>query len=296
MSQIFFPESEYPSIYEAADKASVKAQTYYLRLIKLNLILMISGVVVTTINFQDIPYRQNVNIAAAFLLGTAIILSLILKTCRFEKTWYGGRAVAESVKSLSWKYMTTSKPFSSATIPKKADDKFLELIKEIATEKKDLAFDFEINTKPMISQKMKDVRHSTVQEKLQLYLSDRVQAQRNWYKNKAIFNKKEGDRYSWIAILMQFLGFLASLYLIKEPTQINLTGVLSSATTAIFSWMQIKKFQELAQAYAITANELGMAESQSTAIQNDKELSDFINDTENAISREHTMWIARRGH
>ena len=58
--------------------------------------------------------------------------------------------------------------------------------------------------------------------------------------------------------------------------------------------MQIKKFSELAAAYTVTAHEVGLISPKLDAVQTESELSDFVNEVEQAFSREHTMWIARR--
>lgn len=46
--------------------------------------------------------------------------------------------------------------------------------------------------------------------------------------------------------------------------------------------------------YGLASQELGMIAEQVEYISDPEELSAFILDAENAISREHTLWIARR--
>lgn len=294
MSNIDFKESDYPSVYTAADIASVKAQKNYLIFIKLDLISMIIAAFLGLLNFQNTNSKQSINLGTAILFGLALLFSAILKIFRFEKTWYGGRAVAESVKSLTWKYMIQAKPFQNMT-QEKADLKFLELLSEISAEKKELSYNFDVNTKAMISQKMKDIRKLDIDIRLKLYIDKRVNAQRDWYSSKAKNNKSDGVIYSTLILILQFIMFCLSVYLIKEPTLINFNPVISSMVISFFTWMQIKKFQELSQAYSLTANELGLAVEKSIIVNDDKSLSSFVESTESAISREHTMWTARRG-
>lgn len=56
----------------------------------------------------------------------------------------------------------------------------------------------------------------------------------------------------------------------------------------------MRQHEELAQSYAVAALELGFIEEQVGRVSDDKGLSAFVADAESAISREHTLWIARR--
>ena len=123
-----------------------------------------------------------------------------------------------------------------------------------------------------------------------------VREQRSWYSRKSGLNRSSEKKFFWLAIVIQFIAFALAAYQIKNPNFSNLAAVFAVGTTSIFSWMQIKKFQELAQVYALTSQELGFVDARSASVTNDLELSSFVSDSENAISREHTMWVARRDH
>jgi hypothetical protein len=50
----------------------------------------------------------------------------------------------------------------------------------------------------------------------------------------------------------------------------------------------------VAQSYAIATMDLGLIQEQGARIEGDAQLAAFVADAENAISREHTLWVARR--
>ena len=86
---------------------------------------------------------------------------------------------------------------------------------------------------------------------------------------------------------------------------INLTGAFSAVAAASMAWLQMKRYQDLAQAYALVAHELGLIEvqaedvrrlieTQAQRVHREEHLASFVANAENAISREHTMWVARR--
>jgi len=71
-------------------------------------------------------------------------------------------------------------------------------------------------------------------------------------------------------------------------------GFITTLASISVAWVEMKKFQELSQSYALAAQELASAESLMVHVDDQASLSTYVNDTENAISREHTMWCAKR--
>ena len=63
---------------------------------------------------------------------------------------------------------------------------------------------------------------------------------------------------------------------------------------SIVGWVQIKKYNELSAAYTVTAHEIGLIPTTIDSPSNDALLSEFVNDAEQAFSREHTLWLARQ--
>ncbi len=290
-------DRDLPVLWHIANNASLKAQGMYARLVKADLILVLLGVLLSSFSSLQHEGKSWFAIAGAFLFLLAFLVSLALKFTRYEKTWYGARAVAESVKSLSWKYMMGADPYPTQLASGDADRKFASALSEFLTERQYLAFDFQTSTNqgPQITDLMRKIRASTTNERKTIYLKFRLMDQKNWYAGKAEFNRSKETTFFRCAIATQLIGFLWALYLIKEPESRNMTGFFSALAIALFSWMQIRKFQELAQVYALTAQELSLVEVDSNSVNSDNDLGVFVKNTENAISREHTMWMARRG-
>ncbi len=66
------------------------------------------------------------------------------------------------------------------------------------------------------------------------------------------------------------------------------TDVLVAIAASILSWMQAKRFSELA------SSEISLINEQSLRSTTDNDFSIFVGDAENAFSREHTQWVARK--
>jgi hypothetical protein len=72
------------------------------------------------------------------------------------------------------------------------------------------------------------------------------------------------------------------------------TDILIAIAASLLTWMQAKRFSELSASYALTANEIGIVREQADDLVSDGTLSSFVGDSENAFSREHTQWVARK--
>jgi len=287
-------ETDYPGLYQAADRKSITSQQTYYKGLSFYLIFLILGTIITLF-LDDSKFYA---ILAAFSFLASLFLSTLMLFRRFDKTWYSARAVAESVKTRSWRYMMKSEPYGITD--KEAKQAFLKDIREILDQNKAVTGELcdESATHNAISLKMEQIRAMTLEDRIAYYKSSRVEEQRDWYSKKAIINKRQG--FKWVISLTccNILAVLCVLLRMANPSWSYIpTALFAVAAACIVSWMQSKRFSELSTSYSLTAHEISIILSQIDLITNEEMFSDFVNDTENAFSREHTQWIARRtGH
>ncbi len=70
--------------------------------------------------------------------------------------------------------------------------------------------------------------------------------------------------------------------------------VLAVAASSILTWLQAKKHNELSSSYSLTAHEIILIKSETSRIESEEDFSEYIINCENAFSREHTQWFARK--
>lgn len=288
---------DFPALFCVADSASVKAQKKYLKLFILDISLLVLGAIFSSISLSFNPYKLTLLFFGGVFFIGSLIVTILIKSFQYEKTWYAGRAVAESVKTITWRYMICAEPFISNIESKKIDEMFISNLNEIISEKKHLLGEIteETNSQPQITQLMRGVRNKSIDERKKIYVNQRVLDQRKWYSKKASTNKENENRWFLGVMIFQFFAGVSAFVLIIFPNFIiNFTSVFSALAMAILSWLQVKRHQEQSQSYNIAAQELASIESLSIHIKNEEDLSVFVADSENAISREHTLWIARR--
>ena len=127
------------------------------------------------------------------------------------------------------------------------------------------------------------------------YLEHRIENQINWYANKAETNRTKYEHWFWAVIVSQILAVISIGILIKVPmSDFNLVGLFSTISACCFSWLQLKKYQENKEAYTTATSELNIIKEDSKEINEETAFSKFVLDSENAMSREHTMWLAQK--
>ena len=290
-------DNEYPNYFQASDSASKNAQKIYLRFVRFDLLAMVVGSGIAIYNYQSENSIQILYIVSGILLLVATIFTLILKSVKYEDTWYLGRAFAESCKTLTWRYMMCSELFESTLTQNEANQVFTKRIKEIADQFNDLNKEMDANliNKPIITEKMKSIRALNTQERKDYYVTFRIEDQKEWYATNATKNKRNYEFWFWMVISTQIIALLCTGFLVICPNSPwNLTGLFTTLSASAFSWLQLKNYQELKQAYTTTTGELNHILQDSVLIADDLALSKFVLDSENAVSREHTMWLAQK--
>jgi hypothetical protein len=146
-----------------------------------------------------------------------------------------------------------------------------------------------------ITDEMNRVRALGLDERKKYYTDHRLNDQRSWYMRKAGENNRLARNWVIAAVVAYLLAFALILARIKFSDWgfWGIGPIIVFASSAL-GWMQVKKFNELAAAYTVTAHEIGLIKPRLEAVGSENDFSNFINDAELAFSREHTLWIARQ--
>jgi hypothetical protein len=222
------------------------------------------------------------------------VCSAYLSIQKPDKHRYNSRATAESIKSITWRYITKAEPYDCPD--EIADKLFLDRIRELVKQNKDIAH--LLNThleKPLISDAMRLHRRGSLSERRELYSDGRIQNQLEWYAAKARFNKRMATRFFSGLLGCNACAVIFAVVRIKYPATANWpTDIFVTSAAALLSWIQSKRYSELSASYTLTANDIALVKEQASNPSNDREFSEFVGDAENAFSREHTQWLARK--
>lgn len=285
-------ENDFPALYIAADSASLSAQNNYFVALKLYLYLLVAASIVAFYWAHNV-YGAIVS-AALFLITLGILLFLKLK--KLEEIWYNGRAVAESVKTRTWRWIMKSEPYHEDVTKDQAQRKLLFDLKAILNQNRSLSGALELtpDSGEAISPKMAAIRALPWQDRLTIYKRDRIDDQSTWYSKKSQFNKNRAKQWLFASVVLHSVAVLMLLYRIKEPVTAFPIVVIAVASSAVLTWVQAKKHNELNSSYSLAAHEIVLIKGESVSVQNESDLSEFVINSESAFSREHTQWTASK--
>jgi hypothetical protein len=232
--------------------------------------------------------------AALFLITLGILIALRVK--RPDDLWYNGRAVAESVKTRAWRWVMRAEPYEDTENIEIVSKQFINDLKAILTQNQSLSEVFNSNAgiHSSISETMYHIRALPVVERLEIYKEQRIKDQANFYSTKSLFNKTRARQLFWVSVSLHSVAVAMLLYRIKDPIPNLPIEVVATAAGAVLTWLQAKKHNELNSSYALTAHEIVLIKGEALSVKNEKDLSEFVLDSETAFSREHTQWAARK--
>ncbi len=190
-------------------------------------------------------------------------------------------------------------PFDSSSTAQDTS-RYINLLRELLNENTTLGeilADYTTSNVEQLSPLALEIRDRCYRDKRMIYLRDRIDDQLEWYLRQSRDNKKYSKRYKiWITVLYG-VAILLLLIRIGNLTLSYLPIDFFAVTAVILiGWKQLRRFDELASAFSLTAHEVGIIKSRYRNVTTAAELSDFVSDAENAFSREHTQWAARRDH
>ena len=97
-------------------------------------------------------------------------------------------------------------------------------------------------------------------------------------------------------VVCYLIGFLGAAAKFLGWIDLDVLGVAAAAGGGVVAWVQVRQHRVLAQSYSIASQELGLARERLIAVADEDGWALEVSDAEDAISREHTMWLARHGH
>jgi len=289
-------DADYPALFLTADRTARLAQKRYLWFTGVTLGALVASATLSALAGVVPAYSRMLALASTAWAAVSFVFTSIRKTLKPEKAWYGGRAVAESAKTMAWRYMTGAIPYPASLPTAEADRKFVTDLQAMVREQGQaaLALGGEFSDRPQISARMREVRSGSLESRRKVYVTARIEDQRKWYGAKARKSQRVANRYFVLIQISQALMLAATVLLLSpQHSKWNLGGIFSSLATALIAWLQVRQHEELAQSYSVAALDLGFIQEQAASVASEQSLSSFVSDAENSISSEHSLWITR---
>jgi hypothetical protein len=198
----------------------------------------------TSVAWQDARHGIEVfGLIAAALFLAALLYELWLIKTRPERDWYDGRAVAESVKTLSWRYAVGGHPYPRGGGTESA---FMHDLRSLGIDIAPLRQALESGGRP--TPWMTRLRASSLADRQNAYIVQRVRDQEAWYARKARYNVTQARR--WSRALLTFEALAVGFALVKALglVELDLASFAAAAIAGGAAWLALKQHESVAAA------------------------------------------------
>ncbi|WP_433332308.1 DUF4231 domain-containing protein [Spirillospora sp. CA-294931] len=280
----------YPALFLAADASAGSGQRRLLAATGLRLFTLLSAAALGAFSLH-VGGLDLAAVGAAAGLGTALVVEVYLLTYRPDRQWYESRAAAESAKTLAWRYAVAGQPFGLSEDQRGAEALLLRRFSKITGH-------LHAIVQPpggsglQVTDEMRSLRALSLAERRHAYLAGRIEDQRDWYARRARDHGRGAARWSVFMAAMEAFGLVAAILNAVGAIDVDLPGIAGAVAAGALAWLQTRQHHQLASAYTIAAQELGDIASRIEWPETEPEWAHFVDEVEEAISREHTLWWA----
>ncbi|MET8624782.1 DUF4231 domain-containing protein [Kitasatospora sp. NPDC004669] len=285
-----------PEFFWAADAASLRGQRRAVLLSAWELLLLL--IAAATGSADGEPWAWP---AAGAYLG-AMALAVVISRQNPQGLWYEGRAAAESVKTLAWKFAVRADAYQPPprSLPDAEGLYRFQLARVLgAFRDSPVAVPASGVELAGITEAMRDLRDQPLAVRREVYLNERIRVQHDWYRGKSRYCARAGYWTGVLGVLLPALGLVLAVLRALGAFTYDALGTVSAVAASVTAWAQLRQYRPLAAAYGLAADELELIRSQLARLDLESVDAEEIwarlaRDAEDAVSREHTTWQARR--
>jgi hypothetical protein len=275
-----------PGIFAAAEDCSATGQSRFKLLAGWALFLLVVSAACGLVEKAWAGW-----VAAATFVGSIVLTGLWIHR-RAEHDWYDGRACAESAKSLTFKYAVGGQPFAVGA--ERADSLYEEALEELVSELEGLDSTFKPSAHPPDTAELRALRMQGRDARTGVYRKQRLEDQHGWYIKRATEHRATARRWQAMVVALEVAGVIGAILKALEVVSIDLLSFFAAAGAAAAAWLTAGDYVAAARAYDFAAFELDAAMSRLARVSSEADWAAFVADAEQAMSREHTTWLARR--
>ncbi|MCE7000192.1 DUF4231 domain-containing protein [Saccharothrix sp. S26] len=282
-------DADLPALFHDAEKASLRGQRQALAWSRIRLVSAIAAAVGSALPWARQTGVQPWALLAMVAFAVALVVEILLWTQQPERDWYAGRAVAESIKTLAWRYAVGGAPFPVDAA--RSGELYRDRVAEVVAQgEQRLAME---GDDPSPTRAMTALRASSFEQRRKVYLDNRVQEQKDWYSARARHNRERALR--WRIGLIG--GEVAAIVLAGGQAfagwNVDLSGVLAACVASGAAWLGTRRHSTLATSYSMAARELVLVR---VKLRDADEASwaDAVAEAEKSMGREHRLWLASR--
>jgi hypothetical protein len=281
-----------PQVFNAADQAAADSRRRYMSQTAMRLVLSVAaaalGIRAFHIGTSAIDWAALGSSVAFFI---ALLVDVSLLNSQPQRSWYDGRALAESAKTLAWKWSVCGNPY-----PRNSD---ADAVLLLANDLRDLRVTRgDVALAPIVGRNVTDamssLRASSLAERKSAYLAGRIDDQLSWYSNKSRTSNRAARRWRLFLLFLEGLGGVAGLLKATAVIDVPIDALIATGMGAVGAWLEAQQHDQISRAYSVAVADLTDARVRLESCSDEDAWAEAVNDAEDAISREHTRWRASR--
>jgi hypothetical protein len=289
---------DYPVLFRESSNCATCNQKKHFQLLTVKIALLIGYAILGAVAWSKLTSLSLIPLVIITIaLSLLLIFTVILEMRKFDRFWFTSRAIAENVKRETWLFMMRVKPYNLEIPEDQAEESFVDSIKEVLNSHPSVVPELtkykEVGTQ--VTDRIRELRQSSVSQRLQFYVENRLRDQQTWYTKKAKFNLSRESHFTILMWIFQALTVIFALVNILAPTlPFNLIGVATTSATAILLWANTKSYRELSQSYGFISQELCFYKDKTRHISTEQQLMDLVSNVEETMMQERLVWNTRR--
>lgn len=282
-------EITYPEAFVISDEASMSAQRRFLLFTRIQLGLLITASGIGAISWAAGSIDVAAMIAGVGLSAAASVRFLLSRKAPHQ-AWYEGRAAAESLKTLAWRYAVGGQPFPIARgdVATELEDQSIDVVSGLPSIPAEAKERVAMSPTPWMAR----LRTASLDERAASYRRDRIQDEQHWYAAKSLWNARRARVWQAIVLTLLCSAAIGAFFKGFGLIEFDLFGIAGAAVASAAAWTETKQHATLATAYRVAAEELAAIEQLLASAQDEEVWARTVAEAEAAISREHTTWKA----
>lgn len=234
--------------------------------------------------------------SAALFFGAQLLFVLFATHGGDDKAWYDARAAAESTKTMAWRFAVGGEPFPISIPEGEAHRAFVERGRQILGGLSEILRPALNVVASPLPDALLGLRHSPLEIRQATYTRVRLEEQLGWYQRKAKHHNRMKNRYTTALVGISTVGLLGGLVHSVSTWHmgIDIAGICGAMAGALLSGTQARQHSLLARAYTVTAHEISYLLADPPS-ETEEQWASWVDGAEEALSREHTMWLATHG-
>jgi SMODS and SLOG-associating 2TM effector domain 1/SMODS and SLOG-associating 2TM effector domain 3 len=286
MMSVVLVEDHLPGLYAAAERMSADGQRQFRRYTGATLVLLVVAAACGLIE------RAWAGWISASAFGVSLVLVALREVRDAQDRWYDGRAAAESVKSTGWKYAVGGAPFNLGS--QAPDERLRTTLTELVAELRQLRSELMSPRHAPDLAALRALRSESLWRRQELYGEQRLAEQRAWYARRAGQHRTTARRLRTGTIALQALGVGGAALKGLGVIHVDLLPLFATSAASGLAWLGVLDVQRTARSYDFAALELEPLLVALHSAKDESAWAKYVADAEAAMSREHTMWLARK--